>query len=219
MYQSEMNRLEKAGLVQNGKPAELTKTDERSWGRRYVEDYATALQLIVGLLAGLAMLINAFLRLHAEEPEPSSVRENFPAQTPTPRRAQAPADEFPNQLDVSARTPARRPELAPKMTTPDDIVDDTHSQQKTTPAAKHPGLARLRETLRLIAFASGPCHYKVDLKDKYIIIRRMVSRRGDVATTHSVRAKLTLLDAALSMEPGAFRTKLERFLRENNFEI
>jgi len=203
MYQSEMARLEKSGAVDNS-GAIVPKISTKSWGRRYVEDYATAVQLVFGLLCGLAMLLNNFIRLYAEEPEHL-------------------ADEFPTEIDTRNRLPVRRPELAPKTTTRGDIVDDTRSQQKTTQAKIHPGLLRLRETLKLIAFAHPPGHFKVDLKPElnpdYLIIRRMLSNRGDESTTHSVRAKLSLLDDAVRMEPGAFRTRLENFLRQNSFEI
>lgn len=201
MYQSEMARLEKSSAV--GKTS--TTVDEiftASWGRRYVESYATAVQLIFGLLCGLAMLINNFIRLYADEPAPEP-------------------DEFLHELEVGNRLPIKRQNLAPKATTQDDIVDDTRSQQKTTQGVKHPGLGRLREALKLIAFANPPGHFKVDLKPElkpdYLIIRHMESNRGDESTTHSVRAKLHLLNDALKMEPGAFRTRLEKFLRENSF--
>jgi hypothetical protein len=102
-------------------------------------------------------------------------------------------EEFPDSLDVSSRTPARRPELAPKTTTRGDIVDDTAAERKTT----QDGMRRLRETLKLVAFESPPGHFKMDLKDKYLIIRAMESKRGDEYTTHSVRAKLSLLQDAV----------------------
>ena len=147
MYQSEMARLEKSPAVDKTLTTvkEISTSAEKSWGRRYVEDYATAVQLVFGLLCGLAMLINNFLRLYADEPEPH-------------------ADEFPTEIDTRNRLPVRRQNLAQKMTTQDDIVDDTGSQQKTTQAKIHPGLLRLRETLKLIAFAHPPGHFKVDLK-------------------------------------------------------
>jgi hypothetical protein len=53
----------------------------------------------------------------------------------------------------------------------------------------------------------------------YLIIRKMESKRGDEYTTHSCRAKLSLLDDAVSMPREAFRERLEKFLRENGFEL
>jgi len=124
-------------------------------------------------------------------------------------------DEFPDRLDVENRLPVRRSELAPKTTTRGDIVDDTAAERKTT----QDGMRRLRETLKLVAFENPPGHFKVDLKDKYLIIRAMESKRGDEYTTHSVRAKLSLLQDAVRMEPEAFKTRLENFLRENQFQV
>jgi hypothetical protein len=91
MYQSEMNRIEKAEASNKSITQVIDLLENRSWGRRYVEDYATAVQLIFGLLAGLAMLINNFIRLYADEP-----------------------DEFPNELEVKTRQRARRENFAPK---------------------------------------------------------------------------------------------------------
>jgi hypothetical protein len=130
-------------------------------------------------------------------------------------------EEFPDALDVSSRTPTRRSELVTKTTTSDDMVDDTRNQQKTTPDDTGSGFKRLREALKLIAFEHPPGHFKVDLSKKgdYLIIRHMESNRGDEATTHSCRARLTLLDDAMNMPRDAFRERLENFLRQNEFEI
>jgi hypothetical protein len=126
-------------------------------------------------------------------------------------------EEFPDEINVSTRSS----KTAPKMTTPGDIVDDTRNHKKTTPDDTAPGFKALRETLKLIAFANPPGHFKVDLSKKcdYLIIRHMESNRGDEATTHSCRARLSLLDDAVRMERGAFRERLERFLKENGFEL
>src|SRR5262245_270817 len=131
------------------------------------------------------------------------------------------ADEFPALLALENRSPVKRPNLAPKMTTSNDTSDDTRNHRKTTPDDTGDGFKRLRDALRLIAFEHPPCHFKVDLSKKadYLIIRRMKSRRGDEYTTHSVRAKLSLLDDATTMTPDAFRTRLERFLIENEFPL
>jgi hypothetical protein len=204
MYQSEMARLEKAdrGVMNTSTNQDANLHLERSWGRRYVEDYATAVQLIFGLLCGLAMLVNNFLRMYATDPTT--------------------ADEvFPHELDTQKQSPARRSNLTPKMTTSDDIVDDTRNHRKTTPDDTGAGFKPLREALKLIAFEHPPGHFKVDLSKKgdYLIIRHMESNRGDEATTHSCRARLTLLDDAVRMERSAFRERLEKFLQQNGFDI
>jgi len=59
----------------------------------------------------------------------------------------------------------------------------------------------------------------VDLRPGYLIIRAMESRRGDEFTTHSCRAKLNLLDDAMTMPADAFRAMLGRFLRDRKFEV
>jgi hypothetical protein len=130
-------------------------------------------------------------------------------------------EEFPAELDVENRPPTRRSNLGSKTTTSGDIVDDTRDHRKTTPDDTGAGFRRLREALKLIAFANPPGHFKVDLSKKgdYLIIRHMESNRGDESTTHSCRARLSLLDDAVSMPREAFRDRLKRFLRENDFEI
>jgi hypothetical protein len=128
-------------------------------------------------------------------------------------RGPEPADEFPALLEVENRSQTSRPNLVSKTTTRDDAIGDTRFQQKTTQA----GLKALRECLKLIAFENPPGHFKVDLRPDYLLIRAMESDHGDEHTTHSVRAKLSLLDDALRMAPEAFRERLEKFLRENDF--
>jgi len=128
-------------------------------------------------------------------------------------RSEPEAEEFPDSLDVEKRSPVRHPELTRKTTTRGDAIDDTRSQQKTT----YDGLRRLRESLKLIAFENPPGHFKVDLRPDYLLIRAMESDHGDERTTHSVRAKLSLLDDAMAMEPSTLKARLEKFLRENDF--
>lgn len=131
--------------------------------------------------------------------------------------ASAPDMNFNPLSSVANRTPAPRPALKSKTTTPGDIVDDTGNQQKTTQGVKHPGLRVLRECLKSIAFANPPGHFKVDLKPDYLIIRFMESRRGDEATKYSVRVRLAILDDGLSMPAEAYRARVERLLRQNGF--
>jgi hypothetical protein len=128
-------------------------------------------------------------------------------------------EEFPASLDVQKQSPAKRSNLAPKTTTSNDTIDDTRNHKKTTPDDTHPGFKALRETLKLIAFANPPGHFKVDLSKKgdYLIIRHMESNRGDEATTHSVRARLSILDDAQTMPREAFKARVERLLRQNGF--
>lgn len=126
-------------------------------------------------------------------------------------------EEFPVELEVKNRLPMKRQNFTPKTTTPGDIVDDTRNQQKTTQAVKHPGLRVLRECLKLIAFENPPGHFKVDVKDDYLIIRLMESRRGDEATKYSARVRLAILDDALTIPAEAFKLRVERLLKQNGF--
>jgi hypothetical protein len=47
----------------------------------------------------------------------------------------------------------------------------------------------------------------------------MLARDGTQETIASARAKLDILADAVSMPPEAFRTRLENFLRQNDFQI
>lgn len=199
MYQSEMNRLEKASLVKNGRVAESDQTAERSWGRRYIEDYATGLQLIFGLLCGLAMLVNNFIRLYADEP-------------------QHVADEFPDEIDTEKRSLIRRPRLENPPKHVSKKNDDTDAQRKSTQDGAE-GLKRLRETLKLISFHNPGRHFKDDRKDDCIWIRMVASSHGLSETVASVKARLSILQVAMTMTPAAFRDRLEKFLRGAGFEI
>ena len=154
-------------------------------GRRYIELYATAVQLIFGLLCGLAMLINNFLRLYADEP-----------------------DEFPKSISVENRLPIKRENFT----------------AKKEPAKNHgsfnsEGLKRLREALRDISFRLAGYSFKSNVKDDCVWIFLMRARAGTQEAVSSAKAKLSILDDAVRMERGAFRERLERFLKENEFEI
>lgn len=105
----------------------------------------------------------------------------------------------------------------------DDTVsekrDDTADRQKATRVVSREGLKRLRETLSAIAFQYGPTHFKSDPKDDYIWIRQYKSKHGEARTVAACRARLSILDDALKMAPADFRSRLERFLKSNEFEI
>jgi hypothetical protein len=81
------------------------------------------------------------------------------------------------------------------------------------------GLKRLRETLRDISFRLAGVSFKADVKADAVWIRAMRANAGTQETIASAKAKLSLLDDAVSMPRGAFRERLERFLRQNEFEI
>ena len=107
----------------------------------------------------------------------------------------------------------------------DDTVslkrDDTDAQQKTTRVVNQEGLKRLREALSQIAFQVGKTHFKADPKPKTaaVWIRQYRSIHGVPREVAGAKAKLSILDDAMRMDRDKFRAKLERFLRENGFQI
>jgi hypothetical protein len=81
------------------------------------------------------------------------------------------------------------------------------------------GLRRLRETLKDISFRLAGMSFKADVKEDAVWIRMMAANQGGQETVASAKAKLSLLDDAVRMERSAFRERLERFLKENGFEL
>jgi hypothetical protein len=96
--------------------------------------------------------------------------------------------------------------------------------QKKEPTKNHgsfnsEGLKRLREALRDISFRLAGFSFKSNVKDDCVWIFLMRANAGTQETVASAKAKLSLLDDAMSMERTAFRERLEKFLRENGFEL
>ena len=50
-------------------------------------------------------------------------------------------------------------------------------------------------------------------------VRMVAANNSTQETIHSVKAKLEILNDAMTMPREAFRERLEKFLRENGFEI
>lgn len=61
--------------------------------------------------------------------------------------------------------------------------------------------------------------FKAYISGDAVWIRMMKARSGTQETIHSVRARLEILDDAMAMEREQFRLRLEKFLRQNGFEI
>jgi hypothetical protein len=98
----------------------------------------------------------------------------------------------------------------------------SYEQEKTpkTHVSFNPeGLKRLREALRGIGFQLAGISFKCDVKADAAWIRAMRANSGTRETIASVRAKLDILDDAMTMPRDAFRERLENFLRQNGFEI
>ena len=133
-------------------------------------------------------------------------------------------DESPGGLDVVEKhAPARIGDFvkAPvKALMPASLKNnDAGAVKETIRNGAGEGLQRLRAYLKLIEFRHSPMHFKVDLKDDHIWIRAMESSNGQQRATHSAKAAMSILDDAITMEPGAFRERLETFLRKRGFEL
>jgi len=191
MYQSEMARLEKSSIRQDGESAVSPDTHEKSWGRRYVEDFATAVQLIFGLLCGLAMLVNNFVRLYADEPKHET-------------------DEFPDELEVENRQRARRENFTPK--------SDSGRQSPISrdSSARKDALKILREHLKAIAFYHPGFWFKADLVRGGVTIRLFTKQhRHEIAVAQTTQSDKLLA----AVDRPDFQEKLIEELRHQGFEI
>jgi hypothetical protein len=122
-----------------------------------------------------------------------------------PKRAE---EDFPPELDIEERAPARR---------------ENFTQKKET-AKKHAsfdfeGLKLLREALSDISFRLPGFSFKSYVRGDAVWIMLMKANAGTQETVASAKAKLSILDDALRMPLEAFRERLENFLRENGFKI
>jgi hypothetical protein len=119
------------------------------------------------------------------------------------------------------RTPAP---VAPFRRTHASFASSVSSQQNQTQTQTHvssnsEGLRILRETLRDIAFHLHNQSFKVDVRGNAVWVRLMRSVSGTQQTEATAKAKLDILDDAMTMPRGAFRERLEKFLQQNGFEI
>lgn len=81
------------------------------------------------------------------------------------------------------------------------------------------GLKAVRKALREIAAGRRGVHFHTDPKSSCVWIRAMKSENGRQWTIASVKVSLDILDDAMRMPREAFRERLEKFLKENGFEI
>jgi hypothetical protein len=143
---------------------------------------------------------------------------NVSARSNSPRSPEA--MNFDSLFSVAARSPVPRPAFS--TTHVSSKADDTNAQRKTTHVSSKnlaEGLKRLRETLKEISFYTPGQRYKADVRDNCVWIRAMVSDYGVQRTASAAKAKLDILADAMAMERNAFRERLEKFLRQNGFEI
>jgi hypothetical protein len=95
---------------------------------------------------------------------------------------------------------------------------------KKEPAKNHgsfdpAGLKILRDVLKDISFRLHNLSFKSAVRGDAVWIYLMRANNGTQETEASAKAKLSLLDDAVSMPRDEFRERLERFLTENGFEI
>ena len=133
---------------------------------------------------------------------------NWTAKSNTPARRVEADEHFPRELEVENRAPARRENFTQKK-----------DSAKTHESSTFEGLKRLCEALKDISFRLHKRSFKAYVKDDAVWIRMMKARHVDEKTVASAKAKLSILDDAVRMTPAAFRDRLEKFLRENSFEI
>jgi len=117
-------------------------------------------------------------------------------------------DEFPDSIEVEKRLPTRREKFSPKK-----------EPTKNHGSFNSEGLERLRGALRDISFRLAGFSFKSNVKDDCVWIFLMKANAGTQETVASAKAKLSILDDAMTMSRDAFRARLERFLRGHDFEI
>ncbi len=124
---------------------------------------------------------------------------------------------------IEERAPARLGDFATapeKALMPASLNDDNAAMEKETTRNGHDeGLRRLQASLKLIEFRHSPLRFEVNLKDDHIWIRAMEPSNGERRETRSAKVSLSILDDAVAMDPGAFRDRLESFLKKRGFEL
>jgi len=136
---------------------------------------------------------------------------NRSAKTNAPR---SPDMDFNPLLSVAARTPAAAPAFR--------RTHESYQQEKTrkTHESFNPeGLKRLREALKDISFRLRGLSFKAYTNQDAVWIRMMRANNSTQETVASAKATLEILSDAMTMERNAFRERLERFLKQNGFEL
>src|SRR5262245_33269538 len=123
------------------------------------------------------------------------------------------ADEFPTSIDVTEKRQSVKRE---------NFTENSQRKKKlerTNGSFDPEGLKRLRDALRDISFRLAGRSFKSAVRGDAVFIYLMKANSGTQEATHSAKAKLSLLDDAMTMDRTAFRERLEGFLRQNGFEI
>jgi hypothetical protein len=137
---------------------------------------------------------------------------NQSAKTNSPREVYA--DDYPGPVAVATRTPAFSPTFRKT-----HVSYEQEKTRKTHVSFNPEGLKRLRETLRDISFRLHGLSFKADVKEDAVWIRLMAANNSTQETRASVKARLSILDDAMTMPREQFRERLEKFLPANGFEI
>lgn len=127
---------------------------------------------------------------------------------------------FPRELDTRSNYRSgnrERLEIPPVSYAQKKDTAKTHVSFDSAQNAE--ALKRLREALKEISFYHHGLSFKVDLKSDCLWIRAMRANQGTQETIASARCNLDILRDVLTMAPEAFRARLEKMLRQNNFQI
>ena len=81
------------------------------------------------------------------------------------------------------------------------------------------GLKAIRETLKVVSARLPGFCFKSYAKGNVVWVMMMRANYGTQETVASAKAGLVILRDAIRMPREAFRDRLEKFLRENGFEI
>ncbi len=128
--------------------------------------------------------------------------------TATQNRISPREEEFPDELEVENRTPIKREKFSPKKET-----------IKGHGSFNFEGLKRLRAALRDISFRLYKHSFKSAVRGDAVWIYLVRANHGTQETVASTKAKLSLLDDAVTMSRETFSERLEKFLRENDFKV
>lgn len=101
----------------------------------------------------------------------------------------------------------------------DGEIEQRRKAPKAHAAPDSKGLKELREALKDISARLAGISFKADVKEDCVWIRAMRANQGTQETLWSARANLDILADAMTMSREPFRERLEKFLRENKFEI
>jgi len=140
----------------------------------------------------------------------ASAARNTPRAQALERRAPVEAEpEFPDSIDAEVAENSglsRRENFTRKKET-------TKDHGPSNPE----GLKRLRATLKDISFRLPGYSFKSRAKGDAVWVLMVKANKGTQETVASAKAKLSILDDAMTMPREAFRGKLEKFLEENGF--